>query len=79
MGFDSRATRRPNSWAIVVSMFVAVVRSSCCTSQDSASRQRMIVGPTAPRAIRTELPFLSTARHAEAIEITMALRTPTFA
>ena len=38
----------------------------------------MMVGPTEPRAIRTP-PASSTARHAPALEITIALRTPTLA
>jgi len=38
-----------------------------------------MVGPTAPRAIRTDLVGLSIARQADATEMTIALRTPTFA
>jgi hypothetical protein len=39
----------------------------------------MIVGPTEPKAIDTKPSSLSRTRQADAVEITIALRVPTFA
>ena len=53
-------------------------QSSRSVTHASASRARSTVGPTAPSATRMLRVGRSTARQALAMEMTMALRTPTF-
>jgi hypothetical protein len=59
-------------------MFDAEERSHSAASHCSVSDARMIVGPTVPMATRTDRSKGSWTKQALAIEMTIALRTPTF-
>ena len=76
MGRTSDATRRPKSAAMLGSSRRSAAQSIWPATHASASRARRTVGPTAPRATRTDGPGDRRPGARLAIAMTIALRTP---
>ena len=71
--------RSPNSFNKLVERLEIFFKSTCVANHCSVSRQRIIVGPTAPSATLIVPRLRSTIKQHDATEMTIAFRTPTFA